>query len=76
MLEKVNFTWTETTGTVFFDGPTMLWILLSKTNPFVCVGLSFLKANLLTTTMTIYTRDVVNLLDYIHEQYTSIYDSY
>ena len=76
MLDKVKFTWTETNWTTHFDGPIMLWILLAKINPSVQVGSSSLKTNLTTATIPMYKHDVIELLDYMHEQYTSIYQDY
>ena len=76
MLDKLKFSWTETNGTTHFDCPTMLWILLAKINPSVRVGISSLKTNLQNATMPMYKHDVVELLDYMHEQYTSIYQNY
>ena len=76
MLEKLKFIWTDTNGTEHLDGPTMLWILLAKINPSVRVGISSLKTNLTNATMPMYKHDVVELLDYMHEQYTSIHANY
>ena len=76
MLEKLKFIWTDSTGTEHLDGPTMLWILLAKINPSVRVGISSLKTNLTNATMPMYKHDVVELLDYMHEPYTSIYANY
>ena len=58
MLDKLKFSWTDATETNHFDGPTMLWILLTKINPSVRVGISSLKTNLSNVTMPIYTHDI------------------
>ena len=75
MLEKSKFTWTENNGVQNYDGPTMLWLLLSKINPSVRVGISNLKTNLQTANMPAHKHDVVALLDYMHDKYTRIYQN-
>lgn len=35
MLEKKSFQWTEANGNIYFDGTTMLHLILSKVNPSV-----------------------------------------
>ena len=76
MLDKLKFTWMDTTGTTHFDGPTMLLILLAMINPSVRVGISSLKENLTNATIPMFKHDRIELLDYMHEQYTLIYTNY
>ena len=73
MLEKEEFTWTEANGTKHYDGPTMLWLILSKVNPSVRVGISALKTSLSTATLPTFKHNVIDLLDYMHEKYIAIY---
>lgn len=73
MLEKSKFEWTQTDGTVLHDGPTILYLILSKINPSVKVGVSSLKHNLSHATMDKFKHNVDDLLDYMHENYTDIY---
>ena len=75
MLEKSKFTWAENKGVQNYDGPTMLWLILSKINLSVCVGISNLKSNLQTANMPAHKHDVVALLDYMHDKYTRIYQN-
>ena len=74
MLEKKAFTWTEANGTIHYDGPTMLWLILSKINPSVRVGISTLKTNLSSATMPAHKHNIIQLLDYMHDNYTKIYE--
>ena len=73
MLERSKFEWTCADGTIVHDGPTMLFLILSKINPSVKVGISSLKHNLSHATMDKFKHNVSELLDYMHEQYTEIY---
>ena len=62
MLNKHKFSWTKVNGTIHYDGPTMLWLLLKKINPSVCVGISTLKTSLAQTTMPKYKHNVRDML--------------
>lgn len=73
MLYKAKFTCTEANSTQHFDGPAMLWLLLSKINPSVRVGMNSLKKSLQNATMSMFKHDIVALIDYMHEKYSSIY---
>ena len=73
MLEKTAFTWTEANGTIHFDGPTMLYLILSKVNPSVRVGISTLKTNLSNATLPHFKHNIASLLDGMHKNYTQIY---
>ena len=73
MLERKSFTWTEANGTIHFDGPTMLFLILSKVNPSVRVGISTLKTSLTNSTLPQFKHNVVALLDSMHKNYTQIY---
>ena len=44
--KRKHFTWTAANGTVSYDGPTMLFIIVSGINPSTQVGVSDLKTNL------------------------------
>ena len=50
-LDKAKFQWIDVNGTINNDGPTMLWLIMSKINPSVRVGVSTLKSNLMTATL-------------------------
>ena len=72
MLEKKKFQWRGVTSTVNNDGPTMLFLILSKINPSVRVGISALKTNLASATMPKFKHNVSGLLDYMKLQYNQI----
>ena len=74
MLDKKKFQWREADGTVNNDGPTMLWLILSKINPSVRVGVSALKTNLQTANMAKFKHNVAEMLDYMLFQYNQIYE--
>lgn len=73
MLEQQSFSWTETNGTIHYDGPTMLWFLMSKINPSVRVGISTLKTSLSSAALPTFKHDVTKLLDHMQEKYAKIY---
>ena len=72
MLEKRQFQWRDVTGTTNNDGPTMLYLILSKINPSVRVGISTLKTNLASATLPKFRHDVAELLDYMKLQFNQI----
>ena len=75
MLEKSKFEWTQSDGTIVYDGPTMLYIILSKINPSVKVGVSSFKHNLSHASTEKFKHNVDDLLDYMHQNYTDIYQN-
>ena len=64
-LEKSKFQWHEPNGNIIQDGPTMLYLLLTKVNSSVRVGISALKSNLMTATLPKFSNNVIKLLDYM-----------
>ena len=50
----------------------MLYLLLTKINPSVCVGILTLKVNLATATLPQFNHCVDQLLDYMESQYKEI----
>ena len=50
----------------------MLWLLLTKVNPSVYVGILSLKTNLMTSNLPKFQHNVDNMLDYMHEQVAEI----
>ena len=72
MLEKKHFQWKDVTGSINNDGPTMLYLLLSKINPSVRVGISTLKTNLASATLPKFKHNVAELLDYMKMQFNQI----
>ena len=71
-LEKAKFQWKEANGAIQNDGPTMLFIILTKVNPSVRVGISSLKSNLMTATMPKFQHNVIKMLDYMSAQMVKI----
>ena len=47
MLDKKKFQWTDNNALINNDGPIMLWLIMTKINPSVRVGVSTLKSNLI-----------------------------
>ena len=60
LLERQAFLWTETNGTFHYDGPTMLYLILSKVNPSVRVGISTLKTNLSNATLPQFKHNIAH----------------
>ena len=54
----------------------MLWIIFSKVNPSIRVGISALKTSLSTATRPTFKRNVIVLLHFMHENYVVIYENY
>ena len=50
----------------------MLWLIMSKINPSVRVGVSTLKSNLMTATLPKFQHNVLKLLDYMVSQMNQI----
>ena len=73
-LEKSKFQWRDANGTIHNDGPTMLYLILTKVNPSVRVGISSLKQNLMSANLPKFQHNVIKLLDYMSEQMLQIKD--
>ena len=73
-LDKKKFQWTEGNGTINNDGPTMLFLIMTKINPSVRVGISTLKMNLMTATLPKFEHSVPALIDYMVAQMNDITD--
>ena len=72
LIHKAKYQWTETNGIVNNDGPTMLYLLLTKINPSVRVGISTLKTNLATASLPKFNHSVDQLFDFMETQYKEI----
>ena len=73
LLEHHLSFWTDPNGTVHYDGLKMLWILMTKINTSVRVGILTLKTGLSSATLPVFKQDVKNLLDYMQEKYAKFY---
>ena len=73
-LDKKKFQWTETNGTINNDGPTMLFLIVTKINPSVRVGISTLKMNLMTATLPKFEHSIPDMIDYMVAQMNDITD--
>ena len=71
-IHKAKYEWKETNGIINNDGPTMLYLLLTKINPSVRVGISTLKTNLATATLPKFSHNVDQLFDFMETQYKEI----
>ena len=70
--DKRKFQWVATNGTIYNDGPTMLFLLMSKVNPSVRVGIAALKMNIQTATLPKFNHNLPKMVEYIQENYSQI----
>ena len=71
--KKRDFVWLDTTiGEYNYNGPTILFILMSAVNPNTCVGVSDLKANISAANMGMVGHNVKDLLTKIETNYNLI----
>ena len=59
--KRKHFTWTAGNGSVSYDGPTMLFMLVSSINPSTRVGVSDLKTSPRESKLTQFQYNVTNL---------------
>ena len=70
--DKRKFQWVATNGTIYNDGPTMLFLLMSKVNPSVRVGIAALKMNIQTATLPKFNHNLPKMVEYIQENHSQI----
>ena len=75
MIHKENISWTSaTTGEVKFDGPTMLYILVSALNPSTRVGVTEFKNEIQNARFDKYDHNLKEILDNMQDNYGHITD--
>ena len=75
MIHKDKFSWTSaTTGEVKFDGPTMLYVLVSTLNPSTRVGVTEFKNKIQNTRLDKYDHNLKEMLVNIQDKYGHITD--
>ena len=70
--KKIHFTWTDTIGEAYYDGPTMLYILLASVNPLTRVGVSKLKEALRNTRLEKFEHNIDGVLTNNKSNYNQI----
>ena len=70
--KRKHFTWKATNGSVSYDGPTMLFIIVSGINPSTRVGVSDLKANLRKSNLVSFQFNVTDMTDKMMADYQLI----
>ena len=70
--KRKHFTWTAANGTVSYDGPTMLFIIVSGINPSTRVGVSDLKTNLRQAKLASFQYHVIDMTDKMMADYQLI----
>ena len=70
--KRKHFSWESANGTISYDGPTMLQILVSSINPTTRVGISDLKTNLRSARLVTFQFNVKDLCDKMIEDYELI----
>ena len=75
MLHKEKFSWTSaTTGEIKFDGPTMLYLLVSTLNPSTRVGVTEFKNEIQNARLDKYDHNLKEMLDNMQDNYGHITD--
>ena len=72
MARKSLFSWYGADGTIEYDGPTALYILISDINPNTRVGVGVLKKKLRDIKMGSYNQKVTDMLHEIQSTYNRI----
>jgi hypothetical protein len=67
--------WISTDGEEFYDGVTMLQILVTKVKPSTRVGLTDLKDKIRSAKLTNFSDNVADMLDHMNETYLEILKS-
>ena len=75
ILHKDKLSWTKTTTSeAKFDGPTMLYLLVSTLNPWTRVGVTEFKNKIQNTRLDNYDQNLKGMLDNIQDSYGYITD--
>ena len=70
--KRRHYTWTDANGNVSYDGPTMLFLIVSSINPSTRVGVSDLKSNLRSAKLVNFQHNVTDLTDKMLADYQLI----
>lgn len=74
MLKKKHFLWTATDGEEFYDGVTMLQVLITEVKPTSNVGVHGLKNKIKKCKLANYSNNVPEMLDAIEDIVQQIHD--
>ena len=72
--KRKHYSWRAPNGTVSYDGPTMLYLIVSSVNPSTRVGVSDLKTNLRQARLVQFKYIVPDLCDKMMADYQMILD--
>ena len=72
LLHKKQFRWVDADGIFHDDGPTMVKLILAIINPSTCIGMQCLKVHIETATLSKHANNVVDMLDFMQENYDKI----
>ena len=74
MTEREKFSWFEQTGEVFYEGGTMMKLIMDTCNPQTKVGVQNLRDKIAQAKSADFGHDVGKMMTYIKEQMTLIHE--
>ena len=74
LASKSSFTWIESSGEEQYDGPTMLFILVSKVRPSTKIDVQLFKNRIRTSHAAKFGNNIQRLTDYVRTNYDAIVD--
>ena len=70
--KRTHFSWTDGNGDAFYDGPTILYILLASVNPSTRVGVSKLKETIRNTRLEKFVFKIDDMISNMESNYNLI----
>eukprot|EP00957_Ditylum_brightwellii_P126261 9625964-Ditylum_brightwellii.AAC.1 len=74
MLKKEEFSWTKTDGTEVFDGPILIWVILTTLKPTRNVGVQVEVKAIALAKLSGYGNDPLKMLDSMEVRLNQIKD--
>ena len=74
LASKSSFTWTDSSGEEQYDGPTMLFILVSKVRPSTKIDVQLYKSRIRSAHAAKFGNNIQRLVDHVRTNYDAIVD--